>query len=124
MKKWYVYELINLMGTIEYVGETTRPIQRFANHIKHKQKKGNGIGLFYGRQDIIMNIVSKHDSKSAAFTYQCELQKKYGLKTDREKYSKKDSIETKNKKSICKLGKKIPQWVKDKIRATMLERNA
>jgi hypothetical protein len=120
MKTYYVYELVNLMGTVEHVGETTRPIKRFANHIKHKPSKGNGIGLFYGRHDLIMNIVSKHYSKLEAFNYQCELQKQYGLKTDREKYSRKDSLETRNKKALSKKGKSRPQWVKDKIRATML----
>ena len=120
MKK-YVYELVNLMGTVEWVGETSRPTQRFANHIKHKPKHKNGIGKFYGRQDLVMNIVSEFNSKKEAYDYQCELQNQYGLLTDRQKLCRTLSTETKSKMSISKTGKSRPQWVKDKIRATMLK---
>jgi hypothetical protein len=120
MKK-YVYELVNLMGTVEWVGETSRPKQRFANHIKHKPKKGNGIGKFYGRQDLIMNIVAEFPTKLEAYHYQCKLQNEYGLKSDIEKLYRKATDETKLKLSLVKTGKSRPQWVKDKIRATMLK---
>ena len=126
MKKWYVYELVNLMGTVEYVGESTRPIQRFANHIKHSPKSNKSIGKFYKRQDIILNIVSEFNSKEEAYDYQCQLQKEYGLKTDREinGFHMKHSQETKNKMSSLKIGKSRPQWVKDKIRATMIAKSS
>ena len=85
MKKWYVYEIVNLMGTVEYVGETINPKERLANH--KSKHKGNGTGKFYGRNDIFMNIVKEFDSKSDAFNYQCELQKEYGFVSDRNKHA-------------------------------------
>ena len=45
---YYIYEIVNLLGTVEYVGETNNPKLRFINH---KCKNG----LFYKRQDILMN---------------------------------------------------------------------
>ena len=124
MKKWYVYELINLMGTIEWVGESCRPIERFANHINHKPKKGNGIGLFYGRCDLSIHIVKSFVSKKEAYAYQIELQKQYGLPTDIEKLYRIVSKDSKLKMSQSKKGKPRPQWVKDKIKATMLSNKA
>jgi predicted GIY-YIG superfamily endonuclease len=79
MEKRYVYELVNLMGTVEYVGETKQPKKRFCEHVKWSR------GKFYGRADIIMNIASEFDTKKEAFIHQCELQKQYGLITDSEK---------------------------------------
>ena len=35
-KKHYVYELYNLLGIVEYVGETVNPKLRFDKHIKTK----------------------------------------------------------------------------------------
>ena len=77
MKEYFVYELINLLGTIEYVGETQHPKQRF-NY--HKSNAGN----FTKRQDLIMNIVNVFNTEREAWDYQCKLQNEYGLKTDRE----------------------------------------
>ena len=82
MKKWYVYEIVNLMGTVEYVGETTQPTQRFANH--KRKLRSPGSGRFGNRSDVFMNIVKEFDNKLDAFEYQCTLQKEYGLKTDKE----------------------------------------
>jgi predicted GIY-YIG superfamily endonuclease len=119
MKK-YVYELVNLMGTIEYVGETVRPKIRFN---EHKSKDGK----FYGRQDISMYIVKEFDNKKEAWNYQCQLQKEYGLITDSEQNSKKTkgrtcpikgknhSIETKQKMSEAKKGKTISEETKLKL---------
>jgi predicted GIY-YIG superfamily endonuclease len=83
MKKYYVYEIVNLMGTIEYVGETTMPKRRFYSHTKIAPKKGLGAGKFYKRLDVFMNIVSEFDNKKDAFDYQCNLQLEYGIDTDR-----------------------------------------
>jgi hypothetical protein len=86
MKKWYIYEFINLMGTIEYVGESSNPIDRTAGH---KYKKGR----FNKRNDIFVNILDiTFDSKKKAFDYQCKLQNEYGLLSDLDKYflSRKD----------------------------------
>jgi predicted GIY-YIG superfamily endonuclease len=104
MKKWYVYELINLMGTIEYVGETERPNERFYQHTKVKPiKNKSGFGKFYGRQDIIINIVSEFNNKKQAFNYQCELQSQYGFETDLIKCKKSANISgnNKSKRIIC-----------------------
>jgi len=107
MKK-FVYELINLMGTIEYVGETKRPKERFIEHTKKLQ------GKFYNRLDLTMNIVAEFDNKKDAYNKQCELQKQYGLLTDEEVRNKnfenrhngyKHSEETKLKMKLAKLGK-------------------
>jgi hypothetical protein len=92
MKTYYVYELINLLGTVEYVGESHKPKYRFRQHIKKKPfgkdgKKHSGLGKFYGRQDIIMNIVKEFSDRKDAWEFQCELQKVYGLLTDRQKLS-------------------------------------
>lgn len=85
MKKWYVYEIVNLMGTVEYVGETTMPKQRMANH--KSSHKGNGTGRFSNRSDVFMNIVKEFDTKSDAFEFQCKLQNEYGFINDRNKHA-------------------------------------
>jgi predicted GIY-YIG superfamily endonuclease len=83
MKKWYVYELVNLMGTVEYVGETINPKNRLKVH--KCNSKHYGAGAFNKRADIFMNIVREFDSKKEAFDYQCDLQTHYGLLTDLDK---------------------------------------
>lgn len=83
--KFYVYELVNSLGVVEYVGETTNPKNRFYNHTKRKQYNGNGNGKFYGRTDITLSVVNEFDNKKDAFNYQCELQKRYGFQTDADK---------------------------------------
>ena len=77
METHFVYELINLLGTIEYVGETNNPKSRFNHHICRD-------GKFPKRHDLIMNIVKEFDTKREAYDYQCELQNEYGLKSDKE----------------------------------------
>ncbi len=80
MKKWYVYELINLMGSVEYVGRSTRPNGRLRNHTKHKPVENyTGQGMFYGRQDLIMNIVAEFDELKEANKFECELKTSYGM---------------------------------------------
>jgi predicted GIY-YIG superfamily endonuclease len=85
MKKWYVYELVNLMGTVEYVGETIEPNKRLYNH------KCNS-GKFSNRNDIFMNIVKEFDNRKEAWYYQCELQNEYGLISDRDKNIKNNKL--------------------------------
>ena len=85
MKKYYVYELVNLMGTVEYVGETTNPKSRFSNHKTKSNKVRGGGGKFKNRADIFFNIVKEFDTKEEAYDYQCKLQKEYGFETDLEK---------------------------------------
>ena len=81
MKKYFVYELINLVGTVEYVGETTNSKARYNHHVCKD-------GKFPNRKDLILNIVTSFNTKKEAFNYQCELQTKYGFETDREIFRK------------------------------------
>ena len=83
MKKYYVYEIVNLMGTVEYVGETTNPKSRWYNHTRNTNTSGSG--KFANRCDILMNIVKEFDNKCESLNYEEELQKEYGFKTDRSK---------------------------------------
>jgi predicted GIY-YIG superfamily endonuclease len=127
MKTYYVYELINLYGTVEYVGETIRPNIRMKEHINSKPEFGNG--KFYGRQDLVMNIVSVFDDRKKALELEEKLKKDYGMEiTERTRGIKggnkvresgqiynitKLSVE-KTKKTILqysKSGKFIKKWV-------------
>jgi hypothetical protein len=107
MKKYYVYELMNLMGSIEYVGESINPYKRFYSHTKYKpgyKNQSPSYGKFYGRCDLVMNIVNEFESKKEAFHYQCELQKYYGLETDGERMKRVFSNECREKLRNAKLG--------------------
>lgn len=94
MKIYHVYELYNLLGTVEYVGETSNPYQRWYSH--KTNSKSSGSGKFYGRADIQMHLVREFDNHKDAYEYQCELQKEYGLGTDSERYSKASKDKTKH----------------------------
>lgn len=83
----YVYELVNLMGTVEYVGETKNPELRFKQHTKWKPLKP-GLGKFYGRTDIIMNVVKEFNNRKEAYDYQCKLQEEYNLLSDENTFVK------------------------------------
>ena len=129
MKTHYVYELYNLLGTIEYVGETTTPKHRFTQHKSSNQSSGNG--KFYNRTDISMNIVKEFTNKKDAYSYQCQLQKEYGLITDSEinSKSKKGIINSKLKSTEIKLkisqtlkGRKHSEERKQKIREAAIRR--
>ena len=80
MKIWYVYEIVNLMGTVEYVGESINPKRRFYSH--KSNSKFSGTGKFHNRSDVFMNIVKQFNNRVDAYQYQCELQQYYGLLTD------------------------------------------
>lgn len=80
---YYVYELVNLLGTVEYVGQTVRPKVRFNFHTRVKAKPGNWHGRFYGRQDISMHIVATYATKAEALQAEFDLQVFWGLPTDR-----------------------------------------
>jgi predicted GIY-YIG superfamily endonuclease len=80
--KYFVYEIVNTMGTIEYVGETYDIEQRFLNHISKS-------GKFYKRQDIIINIVAEFPTRKEAYAYQCKLQNEYGWESDLDKHQVK-----------------------------------
>jgi predicted GIY-YIG superfamily endonuclease len=123
---WYVYELYNELGSVEYVGESRNLKARME---QHKCKNGK----FYGRTDIHINIVKEFNSKTDAFKFQCQLQKEYNMETDGEKYSKSQignnkgiknagkirTDEMKNHQSKIKLGKKMTKESSDKKRDAM-----
>jgi hypothetical protein len=86
MKTYYVYEIINILGSVEYVGQTSYPKVRWNQHTKTKPiNAGSSVGKFYGRGDVFMNIVNKFDTKVEARDFEESLQKDYGFKTDRSK---------------------------------------
>jgi predicted GIY-YIG superfamily endonuclease len=86
MKTYYVYEIINILGSVEYVGQTSNLKARWYNHTKNI--KGSGSGKFYNRSDVFINLVKKFDNKSDSLNYEEELQKEYGFTTDRSKRRK------------------------------------
>jgi predicted GIY-YIG superfamily endonuclease len=92
MKKYYVYELINLYGTVEYVGETLTPKGRMYSHTRKKPTDGNGNGKFYGRQDLVMNIVDTFDTRKDARRLETELKLSYGLEPTERQRSKNNAI--------------------------------
>lgn len=80
---YYVYELINLLGGVEYVGQTVSPKIRFGEHTR--TKPGQGSGKFYNRQDISMHIVATYETETEARQVEYDLQIFWGLPTDRSK---------------------------------------
>lgn len=113
MKKYYVYELYNQMGTIEYVGETVNPKGRLKVHKCIA-------GKFHKRNDIRMYIVKDFDNRKDAYNYQCELQIQYGFVTDYK-------VRTKNlnRKGIPTNRKGVPrsEETKQKMRETIKAKN-
>ena len=80
---YYVYELVNLLGTVEYVGQTIDPKRRFHEHTKSKPKTNNRHGKFYKRQDISMHIVATYSTETDVRNAEYDLQVFWGLPTDR-----------------------------------------
>ena len=80
-----VYEIMNLLGTVEYVGITkqyrVRKWRHFAKPTKHH-------GKFYGRMDCLIYKVSEFNTKQEALSYEKELHELHGLVTQGEKISK------------------------------------
>jgi hypothetical protein len=77
---YFVYELVNLMGTVEYVGRTKEPKMRWIEHVKKKPIEGiSGKGLFYGRQDLVMNLVKEFDNVKDANYYEGRLKLEHGF---------------------------------------------
>jgi len=80
---YYLYELINLMGTVEYVGQSKRPKVRLRQHTKIDPiGDRNFHGRFYKRQDIFMNIVASYETKEEVLKEEWKLQEYWGLKKD------------------------------------------
>jgi len=84
MKTWIVYEIKNSNGIVEYVGETTQPLQvRFKQHYVSAPNSGNGFGKFYKRNDLTIESVAEFNSKEQALILEEKLQIKYNLVTDK-----------------------------------------
>ena len=73
MKTYKVYELINSIGTVEYVGETTLSHTRLRQHTRCVN------GKFYGRQDLVMNIVAEFNNRAEARQLEGRLKLEHGL---------------------------------------------
>jgi predicted GIY-YIG superfamily endonuclease len=82
---YYVYELVNQMGTVEYVGHSNNPKNRLYQHIKCKPIYANGNGTFFRRQDLSLHIVSSHLTRTEAKREEMEIQKFWGFSTEIEK---------------------------------------
>jgi predicted GIY-YIG superfamily endonuclease len=93
----YVYELINLYGTVEYVGETKNTEQRFKQHTRKSKAK------FYKRQDLIMNIVACFIDRKEALKFEGDLKLSYGMKWD--EYERNSNAGKKGGSAIIKNGK-------------------
>ncbi len=79
----FLYEIINFTGTVEHVGETNCPERRLKQHFSKPGKNGNG--KFYKRQDVIMHVIPKvYINRSEILEKQYELQKEWGLLSDKE----------------------------------------
>ena len=73
----YVYELINDKGIVEYIGESSNPTRRFYEHTGRKFRPKRGMGKFYGRTDLSLNILKEFDNHREAYEYQLDLQNKH-----------------------------------------------
>lgn len=84
---YYVYELVNLMGGVEWVGRTIDPKRRFWQHTGTPRSKAGGSGRFFGRLDISMHVIATYATKEEATKAEHELQIFWGLETDLSKKS-------------------------------------
>lgn len=80
----YVYTLTDTTGEVLHVGETIRPKVRLYEHTV-MQPIGTGKGMFYGRTDINLTVISEHPTKKLAYRAQCKLQNELGLDSDLDK---------------------------------------
>ena len=80
MKTYYLYELINLYGTVEDVGYSSDPERRMYQHTKVKPGPTRpGTGRHYGRSDLSMVIVSEFSTRKEAAQAEIELKYQHGL---------------------------------------------
>ncbi len=78
-RKKYIYEIINTLGTVEYVGETFNPKRRFYEHTKLKPCRNLSVGRFYKRQDLFMNIVDETYDSIECYRIESTLKCFWGL---------------------------------------------
>jgi hypothetical protein len=76
---YYVYEIVNLLGCVEWVGKTDNPKRRFRQHTCWLPSDKNRNGLFYNRQDVFMNIVKEFEDKKEALRFEFSLQEEWGF---------------------------------------------
>ena len=79
---FYVYELINDETVVEYVGVTKHPNKRLFQHTKikpHKVKPSSTYGMFYGREDIRMEIIVGFDTRKEALKTEGAIKEENGL---------------------------------------------
>lgn len=86
MKTYYVYEIYNSMGTVEYVGETIDPKSRLKAHTRRQN------GKFYKRQDIAMYIVAEFTDRKVALELEGQLKQEHGLEWTERIWSKRGSL--------------------------------
>ena len=72
-RTYYTYELINFLGTIEYVGQSYRPQYRFRQHTLTRA------GKFFGRQDLYLHIVAEYDTVKEALLAEGLLKAEHGF---------------------------------------------
>lgn len=63
MKTYYVYELVNQQGEIEYIGKTCNPHERLIEHRKSRSK-------FTARHDLQMKLVKEFNSNKQALKFE------------------------------------------------------
>lgn len=80
----YVYELKDGNNQVVYVGITNNPKSRLRQHTRVKPAH-YGNGKFYGRTDITIEVVAGPMPRLEALEIENELQKQYGLVTDRQR---------------------------------------
>jgi predicted GIY-YIG superfamily endonuclease len=78
---FYVYEIINSLGTVEYVGQTSNLKVRKYQHFRKKPTDSSRHGKFYGRQDLFLYPVAEFNTQREALDYEDELTKFWGLLT-------------------------------------------
>lgn len=76
-KTWKIYELYDTYGSIVYVGCTHNPEYRFVQHTKNKPTPGQG--KFYGRQDLVLNIVAEYEDRKEALRAEGALKLEHGF---------------------------------------------
>lgn len=96
----YVYEIVNTVtNVVEHVGESSDPKKRFAQHQRRVINSNGDPGLFFGREEIGLVVhPTPYHNQVESIEAQRQLQIKYGLPTDNEKWSKKKDQRIAHKK--------------------------
>jgi len=91
--KWSVYTIVNTQNEIEYIGCTSNPKRRWYNHTYWYQ--GSGIGKFYGRTDVKMEVVKEFDNRREGWDYEAELKLQHGFELTEESATNMDKVSVK-----------------------------